>query len=73
MTPYEAVDVMEQLALYDANAERRTPQQLQQLFLSPPSAAKLGSAVLALGMRQANTTYGKALRSIQRELTKMGV
>jgi hypothetical protein len=73
MTPYEAVDVIEQLALYDANAQRRTQQQLQQLFLAPPSAGKVGSAVLALGMSEANKTYGKALRTVQRELTKMGV
>lgn len=73
MTPYDAVDVIEQLALYDANATRRTQQQLQQLLLVPPSAAKLGSAVLALGMSGANKAYSQALRTVQRELTKMGV
>lgn len=73
---YDAVDVIEQLALYDANATRRTQKQLQQLFLQPPPAAKIGSAVLAvlvLGMSDANKTYAKALRTVQRELTKMGI
>jgi len=73
MAPWEAIDVIEQLALYDANAERRTQQQLQQLFLAPPAPGKIGSAVLALGMSAANKRYAKALRSVQRELTKMGV
>ena len=69
----DAIDVIEQLALYDANAARRSQEQLRHLMLSRPSEARLGAAVLALGLSDANKRYASAFKSISRELTKMGV
>ena len=69
----DAIDVIEQLALYDANAARRSAEQLRHLMLSRPSEARLGAAVLALGLSAANKRYASAIKSISRELTKMGV